>query len=182
MDLNKRFVVLILAICCFQLAFGQFDNSLKGVPVKDRLMFGGNVAAQFGTYTWLELSPSVGYLVTEKYMTGIGLSFIYSKYNDPNFPTYESKRYGIRNFHRFYITESLFAWGEIEWLNFEYQEPFFPYELDRIWYTSYFVGGGYMSRFPNGKGGMYVSFLYNLNHGPESPYSSAIVPRIGIFF
>ncbi len=157
---------------------------MKDVPVSERLRFGGFFNVQFGTYTAIDISPSVGFLVTPRYMTGLGGSFIYSKYTagpvsyDPNI------WYAVRNFHRYFFTPNLFAWGEIEWLNYEYQNPFYPYNLDRIWFTTYFAGGGYMTRFSNGRGGMYVSVLFNLNHGPSSPYGSQFtpIPRFGVFF
>jgi len=167
-------------------AFAQFDYSLKGVPTIDRLRFGGYANVQFGTWTAIDISPSVGYLVSPRYMTGLGVSYIYAKYNglNPFFSVEATTRWGVRNFHRFFLTESLFLWGEIEWLNYEYQNQFWPYDIERTWSTFYLVGGGYMSRFPGGRGGIYVSVLVNLNNDPNSPYATqyGIIPRIGVFF
>jgi len=178
---------LLLNIALFLLALpgmAQFDYNIKDVPLSERFRYGGYMNLQFGTWTAIDLSPSVGFMVTPRYMTGLGVSFIYAKYNDTRVTSEPSIWYGVRNFNRFFITPNLFAWGEIEWMSLEYQNQFAPYTRERDWFTSYLVGGGYMSRFGNSRGGMYITILFNLNPGPYSPYGSNItpIPRFGVFF
>jgi len=49
-------------------AFSQrdYDPEMKP-PIKDRLYYGGNFAAQFGTITFIDVSPLVGVMLTEKF-------------------------------------------------------------------------------------------------------------------
>jgi len=57
-------------------AFAQQSESFT-----DKLTFGGNFGATFGTVTYVNLSPQVGYKVTERFIPGISATYIY--YKDP---------------------------------------------------------------------------------------------------
>jgi len=69
------------------LIFGQKSdstdnmNSLSNSPFKDRLVFGGNIGANFGTRTFIEVSPVIGYRIKPKLITGIGIN--YNFFSDP---------------------------------------------------------------------------------------------------
>ena len=74
------------------ISFGAFsqareDNSrpsaTKATPQKgfqlDKVVVGGNLGAQFGDLTYIEVSPTVGYKLTEKWLAGVGARYIYVK-------------------------------------------------------------------------------------------------------
>jgi len=61
----------------------------------DRIYIGGNFGLQFGNYTIVDLSPQIGYRITDRLTSGIGITYMYLKYTDPvyNF-SYKTNIYG----------------------------------------------------------------------------------------
>ncbi len=165
-------------------AFAQTDSingrpAKEHRPLKDRFYFGGNLGLQFGNQTYIDISPLVGYKITEKFSAGLGITYIYYKQRFPNYPqyNYETSIYGGRVFSRYYIIENLFAHTEIEMLNMEVFDVI-KYEYKRKNILSPFVGAGYVQRFGQSSG-IYIMLLYNLNDTPDSPYSNPVI-RIGV--
>ena len=92
----KRFVMLFILLACVSfLSFGQGkDNSLKGVPFKERIVTGGGLGLGFGSVQdYVSLSPVLGYSITKKFIAGTGVTYRYTnnkidkqsiklKYND----------------------------------------------------------------------------------------------------
>lgn len=76
------------------------NSTAKQKDWKDRIVVGGNLGAQFGSSTYIEVSPIVGYKVTDKFTAGIGFSYQYfsENYNDPYFVDYKASVYGPRVF------------------------------------------------------------------------------------
>ena len=145
------------------------------IPFKDRIYFGGNLGLQFGTQTYIDISPLVGYKLTETVSAGVGITYIYYKYKD-SYNTYSTSIYGSRVFGRYLFTNNLFAHAEVELLNMElYDVNINDYYRKNI--ISPFVGGGYIQRFSN-NAGLYLLLLFNLNDSAESPYTNPII-RIG---
>ena len=58
--------------------FSQESNTKKGFDW-DRIVIGGNLGAQFGNITIAEISPNIGYMVTDNLLSGIGGTYIYYK-------------------------------------------------------------------------------------------------------
>ena len=145
------------------------------IPFKDRIYFGGNLGLQFGTQTYIDISPLVGYKLTETVSTGVGITYIYYKYKD-SYYTYSTSIYGSRVFARYLFTNNLFAHAEVELLNMElFDVNINDYYIKNT--ISPFVGGGYIQRFSN-NAGLYLLLLFNLNDSAESPYTNPII-RIG---
>jgi hypothetical protein len=145
------------------------------VPFKDRIYFGGNLGLQFGTQTYIDISPLVGYKITEKLSAGIGATYIYYSYKDRYF-SYKTNIYGGRIFGRYFFTDNLFAHTEVELINMELFDNV-RYDYYRKNILSPLVGGGYIQRFSENSG-VYIMLLLNLNDSAESPYSNPII-RIG---
>ncbi|MFH1321827.1 MAG: hypothetical protein ABII90_14400 [Bacteroidota bacterium] len=141
---------------------------------RSKVFTGGNIGLLFGTVTYIDLSPIIGYMLTEKISAGIGVTYKY--FNDNRIANYSTNIFGGRVFGRYLFTENLFAHTEYELLNLEI------IMVDR-WYNvtdryrknvSYiWVGGGY--RYPVGLNS-YLSFmvLYNLNESAFSIYPNPI--------
>ena len=154
----------------------------------ERTRFGGNVGLQFGTFTYINISPRMYYLVTEKWWVGTGLTFIYSKdntkYNPPVPKEFlEQYVYGFNFFTTYQLIGPLFVQAEYEPLNFErtFQTPLGEYFEDRIWVNNLFLGGGISQ--PVGRGAVFISVLYNLTWSVTSDrmfYTSPWVFRIGV--
>jgi hypothetical protein len=145
----------------------------------DRVYFGGNFGLNFGTnFTVIEISPLIGYKLTEKLSVGLGGTYIYYKEKIPayNFK-YETSIYGGDIFSRYFFTESLFGHVETGALNLDIPSPFYPYPLSREWVQNLLVGGGYRSMIGE-RSSFMIMLLYDVMEDPNSPYKNPIF-RVG---
>ncbi len=142
------------------------ENTTKLI---DRLVFGGNFGASFGDFTYVDISPSVGYRVTDAFTLGTGITYTYYKNNVVR-PTYSTNFYGGRWFGQYTFFESIVTHVEYELLNRGILENF-GREERRINVHSFFVGGGYRGSIGRNA---YISLLllYNLNQGVYTPYTN----------
>jgi len=146
----------------------------------------------FGSSTYIDLAPMVGFHVMDRLALGIGPHYIYQSQNaTAAVPIdYQTHSYGLKGFARFSLITNaeeflpiklfseLFAHFEYEGLSLEkaYYVP--PYnDTGRYVYQGILVGGGVLQRI-----GMYnsVSFtvLWDINELTISPYTNPVF-RIG---
>ena len=146
----------------------------------DKIYFGGGFGFSAGSnQTNLSLSPQVGYKITEKFSTGVGISYQYVKVKNPDISI---NNYGWSLFSRFNIVQQFFAYSEFERLSFEYPTNFDPVRTDRTGYNSLLIGGGYSERL-GGRASFSMMALYNVLYDEAElprPYSSPWVIRAGI--
>lgn len=181
--MKHRFLTLficILCIMCFCFANAQDSTMTRKNPLKtrfiERLYTGGNVGFQFGRQAFAEISPILGYRITDEFSVGIGATYQYYRYKDA---VYElvSNVYGGKIFGRYFFTDYLFGYGEFEHLNLDAFD-FYP-KKRRVDVESLFAGGGYFQRFSeNNNSGVYIMILYNFTESAYTPYSNPVV-RIG---
>jgi hypothetical protein len=138
----------------------------------DKLFTGGDFGLQFGTLTVVQLSPIVGYWVTQdKLAVGAGITYQY--YNNHAYK-FSTSIYGGNVFTRYYFGESFFAHGEYEMLNVEAFDGFH----DRVWVPGLLAGGGY--RQPLGeKASFTIIALWNFTQSTYTPYNNPVI-RAGI--
>jgi len=176
-------LVISLTILSFSQAFAQREIYPEdNPPLSERMYFGGNLSLQFGTITFIDVSPLAGVMITEKYSAGVGATYQY--FND-RFFNYNSNIYGGRIFNRYNVLPRIFAHAEYETLNLEVANQL-PNSNDivltRDWVPGFLVGAGYFSPFGN-RGGMNFMLLYNLTHDNlRSPYREPYVIRVGFVF
>lgn len=140
----------------------------------DRIVTGGNFGLQFGSVTFIDISPMVGYKVTDRFVPGIGATYRYLNYH---YYGYEQNAYGGSIFARYYVLDNLFAHAQYEVLNGEWN-PFLPdYRYNM---TSIFVGGGYRQMLGD-RLATSILVLFNVNESEFSPYQNPII-RIGFGF
>jgi hypothetical protein len=145
---------------------------------RDRLFFGGNVGLSLGDITYIELSPLVGYSITNRASVGLGVTYQYLEFRRTGV---SSSVYGGRLFSRYALLPNVFANAEYEALNLEFLRPSDAKVL-RAWVPAFLVGGGYFQRFGR-RGGATLMILYNLLHDPiRSPYPSEVILRAGFVF
>ncbi|WP_053406771.1 hypothetical protein [Persicobacter sp. CCB-QB2] len=174
--MKKALLSLLLFLASLSFANAQIDYVKEDKPpLKDRLFFGGNFGLSFGTFTYIEVSPTVGVMVTPKFSTGLGV--VYQYYEDKRFdPKLTSSTYGFRWFGRYNIYKNFFLRGEVEGLNLEVYNV---RETKREWVPGVFLGAGYFQPFGK-RGGVSVSVLYNFTYDEfKSPYSDPYVIRVG---
>lgn len=185
-------VILVLSSFC---SFAQEDqqnppsnylnnnDSHPSTPLRDRFFFGGNLGLQFGSATYIDISPLVGYKITPKLHAGVGVTYIYYKVKDTYYNyAYETSIYGGRVFGRYYILDNLFAHTEVEVLNMEVPEANIvsgtnSYDYVRTNITSVMVGGGYAQPIGS-NAAITLMVLWNLTEQQYSPYTNPIF-RVG---
>jgi len=159
----------------------SFSESKR--PWKDRFILGGNLGAQFGQSTYIEVSPIIGYHITEKLTAGVGFTYQYFKenYNVPTFYDYSASVIGPRAYLQHDIIYNFFAHTEYEhvWYTVEFEDPIIaPYELDA---AAWFAGLGYNYMIGD-RGRFQIMILYDLLHNINSIYYNPWVIRMGFNF
>ncbi len=152
---------------------------------KDRIYLGGNFGLMFGTFTFVDVSPLVGYRVTNDFSVGLGATYIYWSGSYRTFSgnqvNYKSNIYGGRVFARHNVFKNYFLHAEYESLNFQFYNPLAGAgELQREWVPGLMLGGGLFQ--PLGRrSGINMMVLYNVLHDNiRSPYNSPFIIRAGI--
>ncbi|MDZ7744112.1 MAG: hypothetical protein U5Q03_20855 [Bacteroidota bacterium] len=148
-----------------------------------RWLVGGGIGAQFGTITLVEVSPTIAYRVTERFIPGIGLTYQYYKVNYNNGPDYETNIYGGSAFARYYLFRDIFAHAEFLLLSYEryvFDQQTADWNLQRVTYPTALIGGGYRAWIGR-NAATTITVLYNLNETLDSPYENPVI-RIGFQF
>jgi len=173
-----RLSILTLLILTVHITLAQ---ELPRTPLKDRFYFGGNLGLQFGSATYIDISPLVGYKITEKLSAGVGATYIYYSIKESAYNYgYETSIYGGRVFGRYNFMENLFGHAETEILNMEVPAVISgtnQYTLVRQNITSILAGGGYAQPIGE-RSALIMMLLWNFNEDQYSPYQNPIF-RIG---
>lgn len=143
---------------------------------KEDVTFGGNLQLQFGTYTFIYLAPTIGYIPFEKANIGVGLiyNYISINYGGP-YGKYAQSIYGTHVYARYYITEGIFAQGQFDRL---FQPSVFAAKNDMVWVDYGLVGVGFSQSIGN-KASLTSSIMYNLTPNSLSIYPSRLVVQFG---
>lgn len=172
------FVALLFTITA--MAQGK-NNSLEGVPARERIVTGGGLGLSFGnTVDFVSISPIIGYAITKRFIAGTGFTYRYTKYKTIN-PPISFNDYAINPFARFTVYNGIFIQTEYEHLNYEYYVG--NGETARKSFNSFLAGGGFIQ--PMGRNAaFFVMALYNFSYTASSsvytPYQSPWVIRAGI--
>jgi len=175
MYMKKTIPLLLTLQLIFALKFTAQDSiSRRNTPPKafqwGKVFVGGNIGAQFGSITVVNVSPIIGYRITERLSAGFGLTYIYYNYKAYNF---SSSIYGGNIFGRFYILENVFAHAEYELLNLDsYDFPGTRTNIENI-----YVGGGFRQAI-GARSFFTIMALWNINESKYSPYGNPII-RMG---
>ena len=96
--------ILFASVCLSQareLDVGEEDFSLR--PLSDRFYTGGNVSFQVANnILLLDVSPIIGYEITENFSSGLGLKYTYIRFNGN--PPSSTSIYGPSVFSRYLIS------------------------------------------------------------------------------
>jgi len=175
MNYFAKIIIFVLLLSISHFAISQKD-SIPTNPFRNKLYTGGGVGLQIGGVTLIEVSPILGYIITNKLSVGIGASYQFMKIREYNI---SSNTYGGSVFSRYTIWRNIFAHAEYELLNFEnitlYNNVI---SKQRMYVSSLFVGGGYRQMIGENSA-MVLLVLWNLNETPYTPYTNPIL-RIGV--
>ncbi len=168
--MKKALILILILFFVAEIKAQETERRLS-----DRVMLGGNFGLAFGTKTYIELSPQIGYRITPKVLAAVSLTYIYLKDSRYN---YSTSIYGGSVFSQYHFSQRFFLHGEIEFLNLDYYTNYD--EKTRVWVDSYLVGAGY--RTPLGERlAANIVILWNLNETTKSPYTNPII-RLGFSF
>jgi hypothetical protein len=177
------FSLALVLLSATSFAQGE-ENSLKGVPIKERIVTGGGFGLGFtNAQDFISISPSIGYALTRKFLVGTGVSYQYNKFKN----VYQGKsvvvnNYGINPFARFMVYQGFFIQTEFEHLR--YQGILVPsLEKTNNSFNSFMAGGGLLQPIGN-KASFFAMALYNFSFrnpqpGEFLPYNSPWVVRAG---
>ena len=78
--MSFKSLLLLLFIIPVSISYSQYDpdynsedeDDLSELDFKDRLYTGGNVWAQLGSITSVEIAPILGYRISKEYSIGVG--------------------------------------------------------------------------------------------------------------
>jgi len=169
--LKKSISLLLFAL----LAIGGYCQSASDAKPKDRriwdrIFIGGDVSLTFGSVTVIGATPTVGYMITNKWSAGIGATYLYFSQNIQGFGRYNTSIYGGNVFSRYLITDQIFAQSEYHVLNvdaYDFEQDDFARKNIPIWY----VGGGYRASVGSNTFVM-IMVLFDLIEDLNSPYSN----------
>lgn len=151
------------------------SSQKRGFDVS-RLEFGGSLGLQFGNYTQINISPQVGYRLSNKFSAGVGLGYTY--YNDDRYGEDFSEHFASFNVYgRLYPVDFivLSVMPEISrmWQTYEYRGSKETYSK---FVPSVVVGAGV--RF----GPITAQIKYDVVQDDYSPYGNRLFYSIGYIF
>jgi hypothetical protein len=144
-------------------------------PLSERLILGGSFGLSLGTYTSVNLSPILGYKVTDNLVLGAGPTYLYNSVNYRNYK-YKYSVYGGRLYGRQRVFDNFYAQAEYEVLNVQNYSSADPDA--RTWISAPLLGASYVQPIGN-RSGFVISVLFNLNYQTYlTPYANPII-RVG---
>lgn len=188
----KRILALscICSIIC--LSANAQDNEIPNQEKKgfdpEKLFFGGNFGLTFGDFTFINVSPQVGYRFTPLFSAGTGVNFIYQTNKIYYAGGYEEKSqygyaglsvFGRMNPLKFIVLnvqpEMNYVWGSTKIYpngpEAKQEGKFIP---------SLLLGGGVA--IPSGRGSMIVMLQYDVIQDPLTPYGHSMFFSFGFSF
>ena len=164
--MQKYFSLLILFFSISLTGFAQSD--LTSRKFGDRLFAGGDVGLTFGTVTFINVSPLLGYRITDDFSAGVGGTYQYFKQSFDG-AEFQTSIYGGRVFARHAILEDFFVHSEYEILNLEVADAF-GFATGRQNIPFLYVGGGVRQSI--GGSSYFVGMvLYDVIQNRLSPYN-----------
>jgi len=167
--LATAFLTCFLLLNSFSLKSGE-DIDVRDLSYKERIFVGGYIGLQFGSYTFIDVSPLAGYRITNRISAGIGGTY---QYMNDNYWGYGSTNiFGGSLFARISIIPQLFVHGEFEMLNLE-SGYFTENPEKRFWEENYLLGLGYRQKISE-KSSFNIMLLYNFNQDSYVYYQNPI--------
>jgi hypothetical protein len=163
--------------------FAKKQRPLKGKPLIERFIPGITLQIQHRNAYWLDLSPTVGFMISRKFTAGVGYNqrIAYS-FDDRDWYS-KHRAYGFRIYGNFVFKEFWGAHVEVDYLNIRSQPLSAPAEtVSPSWIASYFAGLRREMRISNTLRA-HFTILYNLRqHSTITPYTDRINVRTGVEF
>jgi hypothetical protein len=182
---RKILMLIVFTVSLAQFASAQYTRPVEeDVPEKkgfdpQRLFFGGNFGLTFGNFTFINVSPVVGYRITNMFSAGTQINFIYQS-NKINYAanTYSKSEYayvGLGVFGRFNPVKFLLlnVQPEMNYIWGNYKEVYpgntIEYKQEGKFIPSVLLGAG--AAIPTGGRGALIAMIqYDIVQNDLSPY------------
>ena len=183
----------LLSVCLVCLTLGVVAQEEKAEPTKgfdpSRVFFGGNFGMSFGDYTFINITPQVGYQFNPYLAAGAGIGFIgtgytYRDYNGNKLYKDSYNSAGINVFGRVFPFRFLFisaqpefnyTWGKTKFYNGQSE-----IKLNGEFVPVLLVGAGAV--IPAGRGSFIASLQYNVIQNDRSVYGDRPFVSFGFNF
>lgn len=153
------------------------NKKKREYPWKDKITYGGNFQAFFGNPTFIYVSPSIGYQLTEKLNAGIGMIYNYTKVDYGVYGKYSQSIFGGHSYARYSVTPSFFVQGQYDRL----RQPDYYHIMPgkKIWVDYAMAGAGYSQ--PIGEAVAFNTVvMYNFTYDARySIYPSPFIFQVG---
>jgi hypothetical protein len=186
---GRNILIVLLCLLLIQLTTRSQTNNDKPILIEkkrliDNLFFGGNMGLQFGTITYINVSPVVGYRISNRVNAGVGLTYIYIQ---DNISARKDNMIGGKVFGQYFLWNGIFAHTEYEFINFSNQilppailsnnQQLLP-PPGRSTSHNFYIGPGYQQAFGR-RAFSQIMLLYNVIYDRyNSPYNNAFAIRI----
>lgn len=176
----KKFLFFIIGLLVGSSLLAQDgEEATKGFQ-KDRLFVGGNFGLSLGSYTFINISPQLGYRFSDHFAAGAGINgqYISIKNRYSNGDAYSKSARGVAGlniFGRVYPIQNIMLQLQPE-ANYVfgkeimYGPPRQDYKIDPAIAPSLLAGGGLV--VPSGRGAMIISLFYDVIQDVNSPYGN----------
>jgi hypothetical protein len=187
--LDRKITAITFFCFLFQVLIHAQD--VKDLPWRQRLFYGGDFELTLGSNTYINLSPIVGYKLTNRLSAGLGPIYIFEKYKLYNI---QSSTYGGKAFASFIVIKdvdqyfnigikNILLHAENEMINIqkmEYVGTSYYALKERLWIDNVLAGAGLNMPFSE-RSGINIYVLWDITQNPYSPYSNPII-RLGFYF
>ncbi|MCL2413755.1 MAG: hypothetical protein FWC94_00675 [Bacteroidales bacterium] len=160
----------------------QAQNEQQSGFQRENLRFGGNFGLRFGTITFIDVSPAVGYQFTNRFLAGVGVTYNY--YRDRRFdPPFTMSVIGGTTFAQFAVIQipSMHFFLRAEYSLLNQEVDFFGQYQRRDWVHYPMVGGGILLPFGRSSG-VSIQLMWDLIEKDNSIFPMNPIIRMGFMF
>ena len=176
-----RRIYILFVLCFISLHSLHAREFPQGSIFSSHIFIGGGFGMSFGSVSYIEAAPLIGYQITER-LSG-GASLLYRYKNDKRFnPNLKTSDYGASAFGRFLVHRPFVLHAEYEYLSYEFVNA--DLSTTRTGFNS-FLGGGGITQPIGGRAALFVLGLYNFTYSSTSvntPYNDPWMFRVGITY
>lgn len=178
--MNKHGKLLLPLLLLCATVFAQDEQ-----PGQSRWFGGGNFGLSFGNYTFINISPQVGYRFTQRVAAGGGINFQYisdrTRINGETVSKFNRGVGGLNIFGRVYPIQQFMLQVQPEanyvWGKDIYYNPRQEYKVGSQVVPSLLLGGGAV--LPAGRSVLIISLFYDVLQKENSPYGRRAIVNFG---
>ncbi len=146
----------------------------KKTTLSNKFTFGGSIGIQFGTFTGINISPTVAYKPINNLYLGTKLSYQYYSGLNTSTIIYSTSIYTMYAFG-----SNLAAYAEYEFLNLD-KKLYTANQDGRLWINIPLIGAGFIQPIGQ-RSKLLLLLLWSFNNSYYSPYTNPVVRVTALF-